>query len=119
MTNRPHWRPIETAEPVVNEPVWVYVAARDGLPAFQTHCAYHPDAGWCVDELREVTHWAPLEEVWLPPPAREDPWEQVAAVAREIAFVGSTVASDPSLKATTARCAAWAGRLQKAIKDER
>lgn len=58
------WKPIETA-PKDGTVVWVYVAARsegvqEELPAFQTCCAYHPDAGWCADELREVTHWMPL-----------------------------------------------------------
>ena len=58
------WKPIETA-PKDGTVVWVDVAARsegvqEELPAFQTCCAYHPDAGWCADELREVTHWMPL-----------------------------------------------------------
>jgi len=22
--------------------------------------SYHPDAGWCVDELRQATHWMPV-----------------------------------------------------------
>ena len=53
------WYPIATA-PKDGTVVWVYVAERDLLPAFQCICSYHPDAGWCVDELREVTHWRPL-----------------------------------------------------------
>lgn len=53
------WRPIETA-PRDGTVVIVHAAERDGLPAFQTVCAWHPDAGWCVCELREVTHWQPL-----------------------------------------------------------
>lgn len=57
------WRPIETA-PKDGARVWVYVAAREGLPSFQTVCWYHPDA----DELREVTHWRPP-----PPPDVEPP----------------------------------------------
>lgn len=55
------WNPIETA-PTDGTEVWVYVAPRDGLKGFQCVCAYHPDAGWCADELREVTHWMPLPE---------------------------------------------------------
>ena len=60
------WWPIETA-PKDGTVVWVYVAARkngvpEELPAFQCACAYHPDAGWCADELREVTHWMPTED---------------------------------------------------------
>ena len=50
------WQPIETA-PKDGSAVWVYVAPRDGLEGFQTMCRWHPDAGWCADELREVTHW--------------------------------------------------------------
>ncbi len=50
------WRTIDTARTDGTE-YWVYVAPRDGLPGFQTRCAYHKDAGWCADELREVTHW--------------------------------------------------------------
>lgn len=55
------WNPIETA-PKDGTEVWVYVAPREGLRGFQCVCAYHPDAGWCADELREVTHWMPLPE---------------------------------------------------------
>ena len=53
------WQPIATA-PADGTFVFVYAAARDGLPAFVTWASYHPDAGWCVDELREVTHWRPF-----------------------------------------------------------
>lgn len=61
------WRPIATA-PTDGTVVWFYTAAAHGLPAFQGPCAYHKDAGWCTDELRPVTHWVPLQEVYLPPP---------------------------------------------------
>ena len=53
------WRLIETA-PTDGTVVLVFAAERDGLAAFQCTAAYHEDAGWCVDELREVTHWMPL-----------------------------------------------------------
>lgn len=59
----PKWQPIETA-PTDGTVVWVYTAANYDLPAFQGPCAYHPDAGWCTDELRIVTHWL----VHIPPP---------------------------------------------------
>jgi hypothetical protein len=59
------WRPIETA-PKDGTVVLVFAAARDGLSAFQCTAAYHEDAGWCVDELREATHWMPLP----PPPEK-------------------------------------------------
>lgn len=63
----PPWQPISTA-PEDGTVVWVYTAAYDDLPAFQGPCAYHPDAGWCTDELRWVTHWVPLQTVYLAPP---------------------------------------------------
>lgn len=66
------WQPIASA-PKDGMLVWVYAAEREELPAFQTWCAYDPDAGWCVDELREVTHWMPLP---APPVARTDAPEQ-------------------------------------------
>jgi hypothetical protein len=50
------WRPIAEAKQD-GTPVMVYVAEKDGLPAFKCITAYHPDAGWCVDELREATHF--------------------------------------------------------------
>jgi hypothetical protein len=50
------WAPIEYAS-TSGKTYWVYVAPKDGLPGFQTYCAYHPDAGWCADEIREVTHF--------------------------------------------------------------
>lgn len=61
------WELIATA-PRDGTEVWVFVAPRDGLRGFQCVCAYHPDAGWCADELREVTHWQPL-----PAPPQEKP----------------------------------------------
>ena len=61
------WRLIETA-PTDGTVVLVFAAERDGLAAFQCTAAYHEDAGWCVDELREVTHWMPLP----PPPQKEN-----------------------------------------------
>ena len=54
------WKLIETA-PKDGTVVWVYVAAYSDLPAFECECAYHKDAGWCADELREVTHWMSLK----------------------------------------------------------
>ena len=53
------WRPIGSA-PKDGSYVLVYVAAREGLRAFQTVLSYQPDVGWCADEIRSVTHWMPL-----------------------------------------------------------
>jgi len=37
-----------------------------GLPPFWSFCAWHSDAGFCTDELREPTHFIPLSA--LPKP---------------------------------------------------
>jgi hypothetical protein len=60
------WQPIETA-PQDGTHVLIYAGERAGLPAFQCVAAYHPDGGWCVDELRYAVAWQPLPE---PPAAR-------------------------------------------------
>lgn len=60
------WQPIETA-PTDGTLCTVYAAPYEGLSGFVTHAAYHPDAGWCVDERRTATHWSPLP----PPPKGE------------------------------------------------
>ncbi len=52
----PRWKPIETAKTDGTEYI-VLASPKHGLPGFVTKCAYHEDAGWCVDELRDVTHW--------------------------------------------------------------
>ncbi len=36
------------------------VSGVTGLNPFVSLCAWHPDAGFCTCELREVTHWMPL-----------------------------------------------------------
>ena len=69
--DRAGWQPIETA-PRDGTLVWVYVAEREELPAFQAPCAWHEDAGWCCDELRPVTHWVPIRSVWRLPPVPGD-----------------------------------------------
>lgn len=59
------WQPIETAPS--DQSVLVYAAPRDGLNGFICVARHHSDAGWCVDELRDGTHWRPLPA----PPAQE------------------------------------------------
>lgn len=49
-------RPIDDDTPK-DRPILVYAAPREGLPGFKSTCRWHPDAGFCVDELREATHW--------------------------------------------------------------
>lgn len=48
-------QPIETAPR--DRPIIVYAPARDGLPEMASMCQWHPDAGFCIDEMREPTHW--------------------------------------------------------------
>lgn len=54
------WQPIETAPH--DHRVLVYAPGREGLPPIMCTCEWHPDAGFCVDELRSPTHWMPLPE---------------------------------------------------------
>jgi hypothetical protein len=53
------WRPIASA-PRNGTLVLFYAPSYEDLPEMMGVCAYHPDGGWCVDELRNVTHWMPL-----------------------------------------------------------
>ena len=55
------WQPIETA-PKDGTEVLVYAPPYAGLGDIICRAAWHDDAGWCVDELREVTHWQPLPD---------------------------------------------------------
>ena len=63
------WRDIATA-PRDGREIIAYsqdVSGTTGLNPFVSLCAWHPDAGFCTCELREVTHWMPL-----PPPPSAD-----------------------------------------------
>lgn len=53
------WLPIECA-PTDGREIVVYAPARDGLKELVSLCAYHPDAGFCIDEIRSPTHWQPF-----------------------------------------------------------
>jgi hypothetical protein len=55
------WQPIKTA-PTDGSLFLVWAPEYVGLPSIYSLCAYHPDAGFCIDELREPTHWMPLPE---------------------------------------------------------
>ncbi len=76
--NRPAdaWQPIETAPTdgslfLVWAPPFFDAGWDDGgLPAMFSLCAWHPDAGFCIDELRAPTHWTPLPAP--PPPMRRE-----------------------------------------------
>jgi hypothetical protein len=58
MTTNPDttgWQPIETAPH--NRRIIVYAPGCHDLPDMASMCHWHPDAGFCIDELREPTHW--------------------------------------------------------------
>jgi hypothetical protein len=50
------WLRIETA-PTDGTPIEVWAPGIQELEPVQCLCVYHPDVGFCVDELREPTHW--------------------------------------------------------------
>ncbi len=54
------WHPIHTAPH--DRRIVVYAPSAHGLPAMVSMCEWHPDAGFCVDELREPTHWTEIPE---------------------------------------------------------
>lgn len=67
---RAQWQPIETAPKdgttvlvfaQLNPPEKWVEEVRD-LPPMICQAAHHPDAGWCVCTMREVTHWQPLPQ---------------------------------------------------------
>lgn len=69
------WRPIATAAHDPDLIIEVKTEARhdlaegvEPLPSIECLCAWHPDAGFCVDDLREVTLWRPApkwaRELW-------------------------------------------------------
>lgn len=52
------WALIENAPR--DRPIVVYAPGRDGLQEMASICQWHPDAGFCIDELREPTLWTEL-----------------------------------------------------------
>jgi hypothetical protein len=56
---RSAWMPIESA-PKDGSEIIVYCPPAHGLNHMASVCAWHEDAGFCVDELREPTLWIPL-----------------------------------------------------------
>lgn len=53
------WQPIETA-PKDGSLFVVWCPGYLDLPQMVSLCAWHPDAGFCVDELRQPELWTPL-----------------------------------------------------------
>ena len=54
-----NWLPIETAPH--DRLVIVYCPPREGLNEIVCLCQWHDSCGFCVDEIRYVTHWRPYE----------------------------------------------------------
>lgn len=54
------WQPIETAKEDPDTYILVRCPAVQDLGELICPCKWHPDAGFCVDELRTPTHWMPL-----------------------------------------------------------
>jgi hypothetical protein len=53
------WQPMATA-PKDGTLFLCWAPAAHGLPSMYSLCAWHPDAGFCIDELRAATHWMPV-----------------------------------------------------------
>lgn len=66
------WQPIATA-PTDGTRVLLYVPPYFTLPSFQCVGQYHPNAGWCVDELRDASYWMPLPDPPTECPTTVDP----------------------------------------------
>lgn len=49
------WRPIESAPK--DQLIEVYAPSREGLNPIVSLCEWHPDAGFCICEIRYPTHW--------------------------------------------------------------
>lgn len=60
------WRPMSSAPQ--DRQIIVYCPPAHGLPELMCVCDWHPDAGFCVDDLREPTHW--LDWSVLVPPRK-------------------------------------------------
>ena len=59
------WQPIETAPK--DREILVYAPAYQDLRFLISVCKWNESAGFCIDELRQPTHW-----MELPKPPRED-----------------------------------------------
>ncbi len=66
------WQPIDTA-PKDGTLFLAWAPGVFDLPAMFSLCAWHPDAGFCIDELRVATHWMPLPAAPQPSTGAETP----------------------------------------------
>ena len=53
------WKPIDENTPK-DRLILVYAPCCDGLGDLITTCLWHDDAGFCIDMIREPTHWQEL-----------------------------------------------------------
>ena len=65
------WSRIDSAPK--DRPIIVYCPERHGLPAMASICQWHPDAGFCVDELREPTCWTEIPPPTVSADTQKDP----------------------------------------------
>lgn len=54
------WMPIDTA-PEDGTMVEVMSDNRCDLPTLVVNASYHPEAGWCICELRNAIAWRPIQ----------------------------------------------------------
>ena len=66
------WEPISTAPK--NREIIVFCLGTEGLNDLVSFCKWHPEAGFCVDELREPVAWTehPLRTI-IKGVLKEDP----------------------------------------------
>jgi hypothetical protein len=90
------WQPIETAPK--DQFIFVYAAPYLGwndqvmdLPGFVSLCLWHPDAGFCVDELRRATMWCPI--IYPPIPSTDGDTALVSSPASAVNLAGPAAQS--------------------------
>ena len=54
--SRVSWNPIDDATPK-DRVIEVYAPEREGFGPYISLCKWHPDAGFCIHEICEPTHW--------------------------------------------------------------
>lgn len=55
------WKLIDENTPK-DRSILVYAPGREGLGPLITICKWHEDVGFCIDLIREPTHWQELPE---------------------------------------------------------
>lgn len=95
--SRSAWQHIETAPK--DRMILVYAPAREGLDDLRGVCIWHPDAGFCIDELRCVTHWMPLPKAPLTQSQIEEKRsdDEVSATRQEVSLTHSKIIEPKSI----------------------